>query len=38
MFNYILDKEDEFEVEKIVNFKDGKYLMKWVGYLVSENI
>ena len=28
IFNYISDKEDKFKIKKIINFKNGKYLIK----------
>ena len=37
MFNYIPDKKAEFEVKKIINFKNEKYLIKWLKYLISKN-
>ena len=31
------DEENEFEVEKILQYKNGQYLVKWKGYLETEN-
>lgn len=31
------DEKSEFEVEKILQCKDGQYLVKWKGYLNTEN-
>ena len=31
------NKENEFEVEKILQYKNGRYLVKWKGYPETEN-
>ena len=36
-FHYEPEGEDEFEIEQILDYKNNKYLIKWVGYLSSEN-
>ena len=36
-FHYQVQEEDEFEVEKILDEKDQRNLIKWKGYPTSEN-
>ena len=33
----IIDKDDEYEVEEILDYNKGLYLVKWVGYGPESN-